>query len=104
MDGDAGSHLSKVIADHYSHAFGTYNYLVERGLAKELARLVVPVGAFTEFYWTVNARSLMNFLSLRTDATAQREIRDYAIEVEKLFADIMPVTYASWREHGRIAP
>ena len=39
---------------------------------------MLPVGAYTEFYWTVNARSLMNFVSLRAAETAQREIRRYA--------------------------
>ena len=49
----------------YEHAFETYERLVERGVARELARVVIPVGAYTEFYWTLNARSLMNFDSLR---------------------------------------
>jgi thymidylate synthase (FAD) len=49
----------------YETAYSTYQELVELGVARELARCVLPVGAYTEFYWTVNARSLMNFLSLR---------------------------------------
>ena len=52
----------------YETAFQTYEQLVELGVARELARSVLPVGAYTEFYWTVNARSLMNFLSLRTSS------------------------------------
>src|ERR687888_2605516 len=62
----------------YDAAYATYARLVEAGVARELARLVMPVGAYTEFYWTVNARSLMNFVSLRAAETAQREIRRYA--------------------------
>ena len=62
----------------YEAAYRTYEQLVEQGVARELARSVLPVGAYTEFYWTVNARSLMNFLSLRNSETAQREIRRYA--------------------------
>src|ERR671914_2677761 len=49
----------------YDQAYATYVRLVELGVARELARLVMPVGAYTEFYWTVNARALMNFVSLR---------------------------------------
>ena len=49
----------------YETAYLAYEQLVELGVARELARSVLPVGAYTEFYWTVNARSLMNFLSLR---------------------------------------
>ena len=47
----------------------------------------MPVGAYTEFYWTINARSLMNFVSLRAAETAQREIRRYAEAVEQFFAE-----------------
>jgi thymidylate synthase (FAD) len=88
----------------YDAAFSTYNDLVERGVARELARLVMPMGAYTEFYWTVNARSLMNFVSLRAAESAQREIRRYAEAVERFFAEKMPVTHAAFVENGRIAP
>ena len=56
------------------------------GVAKEVARSVLPVGLYTEFYWSVNARSLMNFLSLRNAAAAQHEIRVYAEAAEIYFA------------------
>src|SRR5713226_3187608 len=49
----------------YADAYATYERLVEQGVAREVARSILPVGAYTEFYWTVNARSLMNFVSLR---------------------------------------
>jgi thymidylate synthase (FAD) len=62
----------------YDAAYQAYEELVELGVARELARSALPVGAYTEFYWTINARSLMNFLSLRNAETAQREIRRYA--------------------------
>ena len=69
---------------------------VERGVAKELARCVLPMGTFTQFFWTVNARSLMNFLSLRNAPTAQYEIRRYAEALETFFAELMPVTYEAF--------
>jgi thymidylate synthase (FAD) len=81
-----------------------YEELVEAGVARELARSVLPVGAYTQFYWTVNARSLMNFVSLRNAEFAQLEIRRYAEAVEVFFAQAMPVTYASFVEGGRVAP
>ncbi len=88
----------------YEHAFATYERLVEAGVARELARSVMPVGAYTEFYWTVNARALMNFVSLRAAETAQREIRRYAEAVEKFLADRMPVTYNAFVQAGRVSP
>jgi thymidylate synthase (FAD) len=88
----------------YETAFATYERLVEAGVARELARSVMPVGAYTEFYWTVNARAVMNFVSLRAADTAQREIRRYADAVERFLADRMPVTHDAFVRAGRIAP
>ena len=88
----------------YETAFATYERLVELGVARELARAVLPVGAYTEFYWTVNARALMNFLSLRNSENAQREIRRYAEACERFFAERMPVTYEAFVAAGRAAP
>jgi thymidylate synthase (FAD) len=88
----------------YDAAYATYERLVERGVARELARLVMPVGAYTEFYWTVNARSLMNFVSLRAAETAQREIRRYAEACERFLEEKMPVTYGAFVAAGRISP
>jgi len=88
----------------YDHAYETYTRLVEQGVARELARSVLPVGAYTQFYWTVNARALMNFVSLRNSEFAQLEIRRYAEAVETFFAELMPVTHAAFLANGRIAP
>jgi thymidylate synthase (FAD) len=88
----------------YQQAYDTYARLVEAGVARELARSVLPVGAYTQFYWTVNARSLMNFVSLRAAETAQREIRRYADAVEAFFAEQMPVTHAAFVANDRVSP
>ncbi len=88
----------------YETAYETYQRLVEQGVARELARSVLPVGAYTEFFWTVNARSLMNFVSLRAAESAQREIRRYADAVEAFFQQQMPVTYDAFVANGRVAP
>jgi len=88
----------------YEAAYRTYEQLVEQGVARELARSVLPVGAYTEFYWTINARSLMNFLSLRNSETAQREIRRYAEACERFLEEQMPVTYAAFVANDRTAP
>jgi len=88
----------------YEHAYATYERLVEQGVAREVARAVLPVGAYTEFYWTVNARSLMNFVSLRAAETAQREIRRYADAVEVFLERHMPITHAAFVGNDRTAP
>jgi thymidylate synthase (FAD) len=104
VDSELAAETRDAMREVYEQAFATYERLVEAGVAREVARSVLPVGAYTEFYWTVNARSLMNFVSLRASETAQREIRRYAEAVERFLEQQMPVTYAAFVTGGRIAP
>jgi thymidylate synthase (FAD) len=104
VDADLAERTREELQAVYDTAFATYERLVEAGVARELARSVMPVGAYTEFYWTVNARALMNFVSLRAADTAQREIRRYADAVERFLAERMPVTHDAFVRAGRTAP
>jgi len=104
VDDELAERTREELREVYEHAYETYTRLVEAGVARELARSVMPVGAYTEFFWTVNARALMNFVSLRAADTAQREIRRYADAVEQFFAQKMPVTHAAFVAANRVAP
>jgi thymidylate synthase (FAD) len=104
VDADLADAAREEIQAVYETAYATYESLVERGVARELARSVLPVGAYTEFFWTVNARALMNFVSLRNAETAQREIRRYAQAVERFLAEKMPITHDAFVAGGRVAP
>lgn len=88
----------------YSEAYGLYEKFMLDGVAREQARLVLPLAIYTEMYWTVNARSLMNFLSLRNHESAMWEIRQYAEQIEYLFRVRMPITAEAFIENGRVAP
>ena len=77
--------IVELIEAELHQSFKTYNVLLESGVAPELARIVLPVSAYTEWIWSVNARSLMAFLSLRAERHAQQEIQDYAYAVEEFF-------------------
>lgn len=86
-----------------SHADMAYHELIEMGVAKEIARCILPVSQYTEFIWTVNARSLINFISLRNDSNAQFEIQEYAAVIEDLFARIMPISHEAFISSDRTA-
>ncbi len=73
----------------------TYRQLIKEGIAKELARGILGTAFYTKFVWTVNARSLINFLILRLDSHAQWEIREYAKAVANIVKQEMPWTYES---------
>jgi thymidylate synthase (FAD) len=94
----------QVIEESYDEAYDSYNYLLEQGVAREVARNVLPVGIYTQFYWTINSRSLMNFLNLRNEEHAMLEIREYAKAIEIIFSEKMPVTYHSFIMNKRVAP
>jgi thymidylate synthase (FAD) len=85
-------------------AFAAYERMLELGVAKEVARTVLPLTMYTTYYWSCNPRSLMHFCSLRNADSAQFEIREYARAAEEFLRRAMPVTHAAFVENGRIAP
>jgi thymidylate synthase (FAD) len=85
-------------------AFKAYERMLERGVAKEVARTVLPLSMYTKYFWSCNPRSLMHFCSLRNSEAAQFEIRQYAIAAEAFLARAMPETHRAFVERGRIAP
>ncbi|MFF1450139.1 FAD-dependent thymidylate synthase [Streptomyces sp. NPDC058274] len=94
-----------------TEAYTTYERLLDIGVAREVARMVLPVNIYTSFYATCNARSLMHFLGLRTArenaafrSFPQREIELVAEGMETEFARTMPLTYAAFEANGRVAP
>jgi thymidylate synthase (FAD) len=103
-DMETALRTNEIISEANATAYEAYAEMLALGVAKEVARTVLPMGMFTQFYWTVNARSLMNFLALRTDENAQLDIRKFADAVECLFAKEMPITYASWVANGKVTP
>lgn len=96
--------LIKLYEDSVEASYATYNKLIEAGVAREMARGVLPVCQYTQFYWSVNARSLLNFLSLRTDKHAQWEIRVYADAIAKIFQEKMPWSWAAFEDLSRKLP
>jgi len=92
-------------------AYSAYQEMLEAGIAREVARIVLPLTIYSSMYVTMNARSLMNFLSLRTKrensaypSFPQREIEMVAEQMEAAWARLMPLTHAAFEAAGRVAP
>jgi thymidylate synthase (FAD) len=85
-------------------AFEAYERLLELGVAKEVARMALPLSLYTKYFWSCNPRSLMHFCSLRNSEQAQFEIREYARAAESFLERLMPVTHAAFVAGGRVAP
>jgi thymidylate synthase (FAD) len=95
----------------YRAAYSHYQQMLSDGVAREVARSVLPVGMFTSFYATANPRSLMHFLSLRTKSEfatfpsfPQEEIERVAMDMEAAFAEHFPLTWEAFLENGRVCP
>jgi thymidylate synthase (FAD) len=92
-------------------AYSNYMDMINAGVAREVARGVLPVTIYSSAYVTMNARALMNFLSLRVNAEGskfpsypQREIEMVAERYEQIFKEVMPITYDAFIKNGRVAP
>ncbi|MEY3347512.1 MAG: hypothetical protein RL159_198 [Actinomycetota bacterium] len=101
----------EAMKDTYVLAYQNYKKMLDAGVAREVARAVLPVALYSSMYVTMNARALMNFLSLRTSREGshfpsypQREIEMVAEKMEAHFARLMPITYAAFEKSGRVAP
>lgn len=90
--------LSEIYEEAIEHSYQAYQKLLKAGVAREMARGILPVAQYTQFYWTVNLRSLLNFISLRADSHAQYEIRVYANAIKEIVKQKMPWSYEAF-EH-----
>ena len=113
VDGSEEQHSLTVASmkSAYLAAYAEYKKMLDAGVAREVARAVLPVGLFSSMYVTMNARALMNFLSLRTSREGshfpsypQREIEMVAEKMEAFFAEKMPLVHAAFNKSGRVSP
>lgn len=101
----------EAIVESSMQSYQYYQQILEAGVAREVARAVLPVNIYSSMFVTMNARALMNFLSLRTmregthfPSFPQREIEMVAEKMEDLWAEKMPVTWQTFNKNGRVAP
>jgi len=98
--------LDKLQQKRMSHLYERYLFEVERvydtmvdaGMAKEQARVVLPLSQYTEVYWTASFQAIMNFIELRDETTAQWEIQEYAKCLKEMMYDIYPETVKIWSD------
>lgn len=104
-------HLGAAFATAVNESYEQYKGMLDAGIAREVARMVLPLNTFSTCYVTCNARSLMHFLSQRVKdegatfpSHPQREIEMVAEKYEAHFAELMPLTHKAFIENGRVAP
>jgi len=97
-DADPGE-IHDIIAEAYRACNDAYERLLNRGVKRELARIVLPVAKYTEWIWTTDLRNLLHFLHLRLDKHAQWEIRQYARKIAGMVEDHFPLTWKAFTKH-----
>jgi thymidylate synthase (FAD) len=87
---------NEIFSDAMSILLDSYGKLLELGVAKEQARILLPLNQYTEIYWTASFQAIMNFIDLRDETHAQWEIREYAIAMKDLMFSLFPETTRIW--------
>src|SRR5205807_10608841 len=85
--------------DRLEADYAKYEEFMAKGVARETARIVLPLNVYTEWYWKIDLHNLMHFLSLRMDAHAQQEIRDYATAMFELIRPIVPIAAEAFLDY-----
>ena len=103
--------VTEATHEAYETAWRAYRRMLNEEVCREVARTVLPVGIYSSMYATCNARSLMHFLSLRTNdpkaaypSHPQKEIQEVAVKMEQSFSRAMPLTWHAFNAFGRVAP
>jgi thymidylate synthase (FAD) len=104
VDEETREEARREIEENGERAFEAYERMLEQGVAKEVARAVLPLSTYTKYYWSCNPRSLMHFCGLRNHESAQFEIREFAAAAESFLERLMPITHAAFVANDRTAP
>jgi thymidylate synthase (FAD) len=95
--------VQEIIEANNDFAYGQYRGLLAQDLARELARVVLPLTAYSSFYWKIDLHNLFHFLTLRTDSHAQKEIRDYADAILEIIRPLFPHAVEAWDDYQQQA-
>jgi len=99
VDDERAKIVQDTIKEIAENSYNEYNEMLEDGIAREIARVCLPLNFYTEFYWKINLHNLMHFLKLRADSHAQYEIRVYALKMMEIMKLWVPHTYDAFMDY-----
>jgi thymidylate synthase (FAD) len=99
LDGESAAAVRAALGEGQKQAYGAYTELIEKGIARELARINLPLSLYTEWYWQIDLHNLFHFLELRLDAHAQKEIRLYGEVLLDITKKVAPRCCESFERH-----
>lgn len=95
--------IRNVIDANNEYSYASYKALLVEDLARELARITLPLTTYSSLYWKVDLHNLLHFLTLRTDSHAQKEIRDYADAILDIIRPLFPYAVEAWEDYQQQA-
>jgi thymidylate synthase (FAD) len=103
LEGEEAARVLQILKDDSNRCYDSYEAMIsdegQSGLARELARMNLPMNIYTQWYWKVDLHNLFHFLRLRADAHAQYEIRVYADAICNIVADWVPAAYGAFEDY-----
>jgi len=99
VSAELAKEIQDIISAEQTRVYETYTKLLDMGLAREIARINLPLSLYTEWYWTMDLHNLFHFLRLRMDAHAQKEIRVYADAIFEIVKKITPMAAEAFEKH-----
>ena len=98
LEGFEAGTAKNIYEDHMRLTIQHYDALLMKGVAKEQARILLPLSQYTQVWWTASFQSIMNFIELRDEPTSQVEIQEYARALKTIMLDVFPETTKLWSE------
>ncbi|TVQ40111.1 MAG: FAD-dependent thymidylate synthase [Spirochaetaceae bacterium] len=99
VDAETARRIITAFKEEQSRSYGAYQNLLEQGIARELARVNLPLSLYTQWYWQIDLHNLFHFLALRMDTHAQYEIRAYAHVMLDIARAVCPIATEAFEEH-----
>lgn len=91
----------KMMIEHSKSSYAIYEKMIEKGIARELARIVLPQNIYTQFYWKCDLHNLLHLIALRSHPTAQFEIRAFSNAIEEIVKEWVPHTYEAFLDYRK---
>ncbi len=100
IEGELIDERLKAMGEVQKQCFEVYHDNLDANVAREIARCVLPVSTYTEWYWQMDLHNLLHFMDLRCDSHAQQETRVFAEAVLELIRPIVPITIEAWEDYS----
>lgn len=99
LDFETATEFVNTLVDESNESYQIYMKMIDAGMSREQARMILPLNLYTEWYWKIDLHNLFHFLALRADSHAQQEIRVYAEAIIEILRQVVPIAVEAWEDY-----